>query len=122
MIYNFEEFTDYNPAQNFILENIPKNYDVMYMVVDTPDCFFVFTDEDDVGEFMVQRFHESGSGSFEAYQNHYDFYVYMTKEEKEKHPFLYRNAHWVDKEKRNVYKQKMYAEAEYSISVSLSGY
>lgn len=121
-MYEFEEFNDFGEAQNFILKNIPSNYDEMFLVVDTPDSYFVFIDEYDVCEFIIQRFHEGNSSSFETYQNNYDFYVYMSKEQKENHPFLYRKAYWVDEESGNVYKQKMYVEAEYDISVSLSAY
>ena len=118
---SFEEFNNFNDAQNFILENI-HDYDELFLVVETPDVFFVFYDEYDVSELLIQDFHNCGSDSFESYQRHFDIYAYVTREQKEKHPFLYRNSHWVDKENGNVFKQKMYAEAEYDISVSLSAY
>jgi len=120
---SFEEFNNFNDAENFILENINiHDYDEYFLVVDKPDVFFVYYDEDDVAEMLIQSFHDYGSDSFERYQRHFDIYAYVTREQKERHPFLYRNSHWVDKENGNVFKQKMYAESEYVISVSLSAY
>ena len=118
---SFEEFNNFNDAQNFILENI-HDYDELFLVVDTPDVFFVFYDEDDVSEFLIQSFHDYGSDSFERYQRNFDIYAYVTRELKERYPFLYKNAYWVDCENGSIFKQKMYAEAEYDISVSLSAY
>lgn len=37
----FDEFNNFNDAQNFILENI-HDYDELFLVVDTPDVFFCF--------------------------------------------------------------------------------
>ena len=120
---SFEEFNNFMDAQNFILENINiHDYDEYFLVADTPDVFFVYYDEDDVAEMLMESFHDCGSDSFETHQRQYDIYTYVTRETKERHPDLYRNSHLVDKENGNIFKQKMYAEAEYAISVSLSAH